>query len=566
MLLAAAMAAATVYETVAGSEAAMTAFYGSPWFAGLLALLGINLAAGLAGHRASPARRTAFLVTHASVIVVLLGAVMTWGWSIRGQITLAEGTSTDRLVVDQELLRVESETAVIAEVPLPAGASRARTVDLIPSGPPDGSGSRLSVARRLADSRTVERVLQDPASSRPALEVTLEHREESSSVWIFADEADSSGGLPVAYRRIDDQREMARLLGEDTTGPTSAGVLRVECDEQTVERAVEEYMSAAIPLGRSGRAVKVLRYLPHAVVGEDRQVADGGDGPANPAVEVEILGPDGPTRRWVFARFPEFDAMHGREERLPVRLRFIASPTTAPSTPIEILQGPDKRLFARFTTGTREVRIEPLAEGRMVPTPWPELRLGVTRSVEQARLETSIEEVRPPRPDPVPALRLSVTTPQGPREITVRKYAPEHLDIGPRHYRLVYTDRQVPLGFNVALRQFQVRTYPGSSRPRAFESRIAIADPIRGDQPEVVVSMNHPAEHGGYSFFQSGYGGGQDGRPFTSTLSVSWDPGRPVAFAGYLGMIAGMLIGLLRRQTLGSTASTEAASPADGRS
>ncbi len=565
MLLAAAMAAATVHETIRGTEAAMSAFYGAPWFVGLLALLGINLLGGLTGHRPGPGRRTTFVVTHASAIVILLGAAISWKWSIRGQVTLTEGTSTDRFTVEQELLRVDTEAAVIGEVALPANPSRARAVDLIAPGHPEDSRSRLSVVRRLADSRVVEHVLEDPVSGRPAIEVTLERQGESSSVWVFADEAESSGDLPLAYRRIDDERRMARLLGEQAAGPASAGMLRVEYEGQVLERAVEEFMAAAVPVGSSGRAVQVLRYLPHAVVDDNHQVTAGGDKPVNPAVEVEIQGPDGPARRWVFARFPDLDGMHGRAERPAVRVRFVSGPTTAPSVPIEVLQGPDRRFFARFLTGRQDVHVEPLAEGRLVPTPWPELRFGVSRALDRARLEQAVEEVTPPRPNPVPALELAVETPQGPRPVTVRKYVPEQVDIGSLHYRLAYTDRQVPLGFNLALRQFQVRNYPGSSRPRSFESRIAIADALRGDRPDVLIRMNHPARHGGYSLFQSGYGGGRDGQPFHSTLSVSWDPGRPVVFAGYLGMIAGMAIGLVRRLPRGSTASTEAASPADGR-
>jgi len=565
MLLAAAMAAATVHETIRGTEAAMSTFYGSPWFVGLLALLGINLVGGLTGHRPGSGRRTTFVVTHASAVVILLGAAISWGWSIRGQVTLTEETSTDRFTVEQELLRVDTETAVIGEVALPANPSRARAVDLIAPGHPEDSRPRLSVVRRLADSRVAERVLEDPVSGRPAIEVTLERQGESSSVWVFADEAESSSGLPLVYRRIDDERRMALLLGEDAAGPASAGTLRVECDGEVLERAVEECMAAAVPVGGSGRAVQVLRYLPHAVVDDNRQVTAGGSRPVNPAVEVEIQGPDGPTRRWVFARFPDLDGMHGRGKPLAVQVRFLTSPTTAPSVPIEVLQGPDRRLFARFTSGQQDVHVEALIEGRLVPTPWPELRFGVTRTLDRARLERAVEEVTPPRPNPVPALELAVETPQGPRAVTVRKYMPEHLDIGPQHYRLVYTDRQVPLGFNLALRQFQVRCYPGSNRPRSFESRIAIADSVRGDRPDVLIRMNHPARHGGYSLFQSGYGGGRDGRPFHSTLSVSWDPGRPVVFAGYLGMIAGMAIGLVRRPPRGWTATTEAACPADDR-
>jgi cytochrome c biogenesis protein ResB len=52
--------------------------------------------------------------------------------------------------------------------------------------------------------------------------------------------------------------------------------------------------------------------------------------------------------------------------------------------------------------------------------------------------------------------------------------------------------------------------------------------------------MNRPATHGGYTLYQASYHL-DPGGPSTSVLSVSWDPGQPVVFAGYVLMLAGMV-------------------------
>lgn len=60
-----------------------------------------------------------------------------------------------------------------------------------------------------------------------------------------------------------------------------------------------------------------------------------------------------------------------------------------------------------------------------------------------------------------------------------------------------------------------------------------------------VVSMNSPVKYGGYSFYQSSY----DEKPSRtiSYLSVARDPGLPIVFAGYIGVMVGMVIVLVTR-------------------
>jgi cytochrome c biogenesis protein ResB len=112
-------------------------------------------------------------------------------------------------------------------------------------------------------------------------------------------------------------------------------------------------------------------------------------------------------------------------------------------------------------------------------------------------------------------------------------------------YDLAFTDRQVSLGFHVTLDRFHIGYYPGERRPRSFESTITVVDPGSGRSQRKIVSMNRPAEHGGYTFYQSSYRmGGQ--RP-TSILSVARDPGLPIAFAGYITIMVGMVVVLATR-------------------
>ncbi len=103
----------------------------------------------------------------------------------------------------------------------------------------------------------------------------------------------------------------------------------------------------------------------------------------------------------------------------------------------------------------------------------------------------------------------------------------------------------VAAGFSVTLNRFRIGTYPGGNRPRSFESHVTILDPTTAREQDQIISMNHPAECGGFTLYQSSYNilEGQT----TSYLTVSRDPGRPIVFVGYIALMIGMVLVLATR-------------------
>ena len=123
------------------------------------------------------------------------------------------------------------------------------------------------------------------------------------------------------------------------------------------------------------------------------------------------------------------------------------------------------------------------------------------------------------------------------------------------------------LGFEVRLHQFDRRLDPGSETVAHYSSLLDIASP---DPPEerlaenVVVTLNEPASVSDptsgrcYRLYQASYFGpfspGEPGYPrgrrdktarkelFVSVLTVNYDPGRPLKYAGTLVMVAGFLM------------------------
>jgi len=103
----------------------------------------------------------------------------------------------------------------------------------------------------------------------------------------------------------------------------------------------------------------------------------------------------------------------------------------------------------------------------------------------------------------------------------------------------------VKLPFAVRLEAFEIDYYEGTRRPAQFRSRVTVEDPASGRETPAVIEMNRELAYGGYKFFQSSYRETPD-RDQT-ILSVSRDPGEPIVFLGYYGLVAGMIVVLSTR-------------------
>jgi len=426
VLLLVAMACATVYESVHGTERALIVFYRSWWFELLLALLAINVGVAMVVRFPFSRRQIGFVITHTSILVTLAGALVTKHLGVDGQVGIVEGQTIDHFGVAIPTLMIRNRSNdTRSTIDLDAkvfGGFRAvseaarRSSDLV----------RVNVERYLPDSRV--------------------------SKW-------------------------------EETG----GMVKIDFKGSTFEIPLEDCTGKEVLFGETGYTVRVLRYLPHATVGPDNKLVNMSNRPENPAIELELNGPDGPEKRFAFARFPDFASMHGGEHKKDLKVTFVAPTSSA----------------------------------------------------------TTIEPVEPVRETRIPAVLVKVSTDDHTSGMWLQKYQPRTKIIGDKSYELVFRDKQIPLGFELALNRFRIGYYPGGMRPRSFESHITIVDPATGRAQSRVISMNNPTAHGGYTFYQSSYR--QTEARAISFLSVSRDPGQPIVFTGYIAMMTGMVVILVTR-------------------
>jgi hypothetical protein len=97
--LAVVLACATFLEASRGREYVQWYVYHSNWFLTLLGLLAVNILAAALIRFPWSFRQTGFLITHAGLLILLGGSVVTFLYGIEGQVSLVEGDSAERFQI-----------------------------------------------------------------------------------------------------------------------------------------------------------------------------------------------------------------------------------------------------------------------------------------------------------------------------------------------------------------------------------------------------------------------------------------------------------------------------------
>ncbi len=548
VLLLVAMACATIFERTHDLDQATLMFYDSWWFGLLLGLLAANVFAAMVVRFPFTKRQIGFVITHVSILVVFAGALITQTYGVDGQMSIIEGqTVRDFALRGEPRLSVRNmpERSEAASALDPSVFAGFDVVDA-PGAPLLRLGDlEIEAIRFLPDSNASQRVVNDNPNPRAAVQISLSPSGREDATWLFEGQTTRLGPAAASFRTFRTTQDLARVLDAASQGATdSVGSVVIEYNDKTHELPVETCTDEAAPVGDTGYSVRVLRYLPHATVGSGGTVTNASPNPRNPYIEAELIGPNRTEQRRAFANFPDFDLTHGEPKTKDLKLNFKANAAARPQTPVEVLAGPDGELHVRFTRGAAQPTHTKLQLGTPIDTPWSGLVFAALQRLDHARWTKTIERVEPVRAARVPALLVGLTKGDQTEEMWLQKYQPAGLTIDGVPFELMFDDRTVPLGFDLTLDKFHLGTYPGTSRPRSFESHVTVTDAELGPKAHVI-GMNHPLAFGDFTFYQTSYR--KDPDVTLSVLSVSRDPGQIVVFAGYIAMMVGMLWVLVQR-------------------
>ncbi len=115
---------------------------------------------------------------------------------------------------------------------------------------------------------------------------------------------------------------------------------------------------------------------------------------------------------------------------------------------------------------------------------------------------------------------------------------PQSFTVDGKTYELVMRQRRFYKQFALTLLHFAHDRYAGTDIPKNFSSRVRLVDFERGENREVLISMNDPLRYRGFTFYQAGF----DNNDKTTILQVVKNPAMllPYIACGLVGL--GLLV------------------------
>lgn len=562
--LAAVLAAGTILESLHGMRAAHLLVYGTPWFAGLLFLLGVNVTCAVLTRWPLKPHQTGFALTHLGIIVLLVGSFMTQKWGVDGNLPVAEQESASTVYLSDLKLTVTDQ------------ATDRRFVVAVPETPVSARGDLLRVRLGNASIEMAEfyprahftrqvRPSPLPGVGEPYVKLVLKSSRFTEEEALFAADPEKGGEIQLgpavlSFRKLWSPAEERAFLAEGPPAPAprknETGVLLVTLDGREYRLPVDSLRRGWAPLGDTGHQIRVDRFLPHAVV-RDNQLVSKSDDPVNPAVQLRIRSSEGNLERHTaFAFFPEFPTLHRRtssEEVTGASVRLLFERRDRESLGIvgsrrgelRLAQSADdKRLLYRAIGTSGRVNGKGVIEiGKALPTGW----MDATFEIKEW-LPASVRAVAPRPVDRIAggsvtypsALKLRAVSDDGDEsELWLMEGDTRALSLGPHRLRVELGKERLELPFKVRLKKFTMGLDPGTTKAASYESDVEVE--AGATRIPAKISMNEPLFHDGFTLYQASFQQ-QEGRPTISVFSVNRDVGRPVKYAGSLILCLGIVV------------------------
>jgi hypothetical protein len=570
LLLAGVLAWATFVEADHGMRAAHLTVYGTPWFGGVLFLLGANVFCAAMSRYPWKKHQTGFVITHAGILLLLFGSVMTQRWGVDGNLPVEESKSNNEVHLNNLVLAIYNEAGVLqAEVPVPetgrSSQGKLLEIDL-------GNEDRLVVDEFLPRVIAQKNVVPSPLSGvgMPAAKLDLISSRFNVSQWLLATsptkpEELNLGPAVLSLRRLWTPQEDSAFLKAEKFSPAapvspSVGFIAIEAEGRGYRVAIEEALQKWKPFA-PGYDIQIERYLPYAIVEKNKLVSRSKD-PINPAVELNVRTSEGKVERHtLFANFPEFNTLHRPKtpdvKPLGIKIQMVSTAGQRDGGAgrrtgrLEFAVGSDgKTLYYRSFGMAGDLKgkgvVEPKKE---IPTGWMDSKFRVAEWFPNA-----IQEDKPRYVDLITGTDGNFFASMHVRRIKGRDVASaaadpgrwvtegavETLPMNGENWIMQLSKEKLRLPFQIHLDRFTVHHDPGTTSAAGYESNVVVKDAAKNVNKAGRIWMNNPIDYGGYTFYQASYQM-EEGRPVVSIFSVNYDPGRWVKYAGALTIVLGAL-------------------------
>lgn len=545
-----AMAVGTFIEAAEGTQAAVLIVYDSPWFHAILILLGLNVFTVMVDRIPWQKKHIGFLVTHAGIILILVGSFITRQTMVDGQVTLAEGeTSSHVTLLQKPLVYIFDHSSqkdwIFPIRPKPFAWEGHET---LASEKPSQDIS-VTLMNYYPKARIEEKRVA--AESGPsALKLQLQNDFVNQELWLVEDDANdgrvSMGPAVFSFSKTK--------LEESLELKNVESFIEFVFSDKTVQIPVN--LKQAFPqqfaLEGTPYEITINRHLKNAaVVGKDlvdqagSDVSDDPETWLNPALELTLRGPDFEEGHTTFAKYPEFPTVHGLKPsaagvKVFYRLAYLQQPKTA--NELRLIKDNTGQLTYQIKdkNGLRGAALKP---GETYETGWMNLKFTVEEFFPASKVQKKFNPLHnlSESTDAVNAVQITIQNEDQEASVWLTQGVRESISLNGKRYEFIYGYKRIPMGFKIQLKDFQIKHNPGTESPASFSSDVVLRDDMKGITKDVHISMNEPLEHRGFKVYQAAYSL-VPGEPEISIFSVGHDPGIPVKYTGALLIVIGATI------------------------
>lgn len=510
-------------------------FY-SYWFSFLLILLCANLICCTIKRWRNTFMQTGFILTHVSLVLILIGGVIKFQLGVKGGVNVYEGKSVNyyltqvinrqgnvdyikkdlpfSIALDDFILeKNEPKFQLVSYV---KSKERQKVLEVKPGKRHRISGTdyKVTIKDYIPDAELIQDAVNvSEKPDNPAVFVKLFGSEHvAAEGWLLAHERNSydekKQNLRIEYVWLSSQEELDKSINSvETTIPK----LSVAIPDIGLSQEYPMSINKAFRLEGTDYTVRMLQYVLN--YGDRRPL--GEQPPDNPAIQVEINGPEGPETRWIFEKFPDWDKMHpSKYKNLKLTCSGIAGTHMAKNT-VRILQSPEGKKAIIYIEDKRVVDTAPWELEKKYTIPGTDHQVMVSDYFPS--FDFKQEVVKKSDKVGVPAVLVEIEGPRGKVEDWLFSSNP---------YATWYTDNNFALLYEST----------GESI-KHFTSKLRIVEDGQ-TVVEKTIRVNDPLKHKGYVIYQSSYD--PDAGAF-SGLQISKDPGIPVAYTGFGALCFGVV-------------------------
>ncbi|HHT9136366.1 MAG TPA: cytochrome c biogenesis protein ResB [Candidatus Wunengus sp. YC60] len=508
-------------------------FY-SYWFSVLLVLLCANLICCTIKRWRNTFLQTGFILTHLSLVLILIGGVVKFQLGVKGGVNVYEGKSVNyfltqkidskgkldyvkkdlpfTIALDDFILEKNEPKFQLVSYVKNKDRQKVLEVKLGKRQRVPGSDYKVTVKDYVPDAE----LKQEPVNlsdkpDNPAIFVKFFGSEKvAAEGWLLAYDRnsyeDKKQNIRIEYILLSSQQELDKAVN---SAETANAQLSVSLSGQTQDYPLD--LNKVFKFEGTDYTVKMLQYVHN--YGDRRPL---GEQPTdNPAVQVEINGPEGVETRWVFEKFPDWDKMHpAKYKNLKITCSGIASTYMAKNT-LRIYQTPEGKQVLVYIKDKRIVETMPweLEKRYTIPDTGNQVEVSSyfpSFDFKKEVIKKSDEVV-------MPAILAEVEGPGGKVEDWI---------FSGNQYATWYTDNNFALVYESTGESVKHFT----SKLRIEENGQTVA--------EKTIRVNDPLKHKGYVIYQSSY----DPEAGTfSGLQIVKDPGIPVVYSGFGALCFGVV-------------------------